>query len=689
MNFLSPWSAVIAGAITIPILLLLYFLKLRRRPMRLSSTILWQKSYEDLQVNVPFQRLRPSVLLFLQALMLLALLLAAADPVIGGRTEGAERIVLLIDRSASMRAADAAPANEGGANTGDATRLDVAKAAARRIIERSRGAGRRPKVMVIAFAATPEVMTGYESRPEFVLQAIDRIEPTDEPADLEAALALAGSFAQQRESEDEAPPDVVLLSDGTVAPPTRGSSHRLRAGNFRYQVIGPTPEDDDDAAPSAVNNVGVVSIDARREFADPMSVVVFGRLLNAGDEPVSTLVTLLVDGQPGPVQRIDIPGRPRADAPRNDGDDGGSPDAASASSVPLAPAGEAVISFNLELARGALIQLRHGHSDPLLADDVAAVILPQPARPRIALVHPVDKAPDSYLVELLEQADARSIRSLSLPAYTGRTDDPLGVEREFDLVVFDRVAPQRLPGVASITFGAVPPGVRAIEPESAGGRRILSWMRQHPIMRHVSLDRVVYRAAPAYELPPGSTALARGPEGPVIALLRANNVRHVAVSFALQDSNWPLDISVAVFLQNVLDEMLLASLGQTAIVHQPGEPITVRLGADADAAVVTGPGMDERIPGAPGSLVTLPPFREVGLYEVEGALPPNDRLAISLLSDVESDTRPRLALRVNAEETAGSTGSDETPLHLWPWLLGAALAFLIVEWLVYCRRVRV
>ena len=43
----------------------------------------------------------------------------------------------------------------------------------------------------------------------------------------------------------------------------------------------------------------------------------------------------------------------------------------------LAPAGEAVVSFNLELARGALIQLRHGHSDPLTADDVAAVILPR------------------------------------------------------------------------------------------------------------------------------------------------------------------------------------------------------------------------------------------------------------------------------------------------------------------------
>jgi hypothetical protein len=681
---------VIAGAITIPILLLLYFLKLRRRPMRLSSTLLWEKSFEDLQVNVPFQRLRPSLLLFLQSLMLLALLLAAADPVIGGEAREAERIVLLIDRSASMNAADASPIDEDGA-PGELTRLEVAKAAARRMVERSRGAGRRPRMMVIAFGSTPEVMTGFESRPEFLFQSIDRIETTDEPADLEAALSLAGSFAMQRETEDEAPPDVVLISDGTVLPPTRGTSHRLRAGNFRYQAVGPTPDEDRrGGGGGATSNVGIVSIDARREFADPTNVVVFARLLNASEESVSTLVTLLIDGQPGPVQRIEIPGRRPTPSPASAGPAGEDDAPNEAAGRPtLEPAGEAVISFNLELPRGALIQLRHGFDDPLPADDTAAVILPQPARPRIALVHPSGGGPDPYVLELLQQADAESIRTLSRPAYMGRAEDALGIERDFDLVVFDRVSPERLPGVPSLTFGAVPPGVGRIEPESEGGRRVLSWMRQHPIMRHVSLDRVVYRSAPAYQLPPGATALARGPEGPIIALLRANNVRHVAVSFALQDSNWPLDISVAVFLQNVLDEMLLATMGQSALVHQPGEPLTVRLSTEAEAAVVRGPGTELRVPGEPGDLATLPPFRRVGLYEVEGVLPPHERIAVSLLSDVESDTRPRLAVRVNAEEEAGTTGQGEAPRHLWPWLLGAALVLLMCEWLIYCRKVHV
>src|SRR5204862_6528644 len=101
-RFLNIWPAALAAAIAIPSLLILYFLKLRRREMAVSSTLLWKKAIQDLQVNAPFQKLRRNLLLLLQMLLLLLLLLALSRPVTH-YTPGAGTLpVILLDRSASM-----------------------------------------------------------------------------------------------------------------------------------------------------------------------------------------------------------------------------------------------------------------------------------------------------------------------------------------------------------------------------------------------------------------------------------------------------------------------------------------------------------------------------------------------------------------------------------------------------------
>src|SRR5829696_2203724 len=105
-TFLNPWTAALAGAIVIPSLLILYFLKLRRREMAVSSTLLWKKAIQDLQVNAPFQKLRRNLLLLLQLLLLLLLLLALSRPVTHFTPGAGKTSVILIDRSASMATKD-------------------------------------------------------------------------------------------------------------------------------------------------------------------------------------------------------------------------------------------------------------------------------------------------------------------------------------------------------------------------------------------------------------------------------------------------------------------------------------------------------------------------------------------------------------------------------------------------------
>src|SRR3954454_30714 len=105
-KFLNPWAALAGAAIFIPLLLVLYFLKLRRREFDVPSTLLWRKAIQDLQVNAPFQKLRRNLLLLLQLLLLLFLLLALSRPVSNYTPGPGKTTVFLIGRSASMNAGD-------------------------------------------------------------------------------------------------------------------------------------------------------------------------------------------------------------------------------------------------------------------------------------------------------------------------------------------------------------------------------------------------------------------------------------------------------------------------------------------------------------------------------------------------------------------------------------------------------
>ena len=75
MNFVNPMALFWLGLI--PLIVLLYFLKLKRREIPISSTYLWKKSVMDLHVNAPFQRLRKNILLLLQILILAAAIFAS------------------------------------------------------------------------------------------------------------------------------------------------------------------------------------------------------------------------------------------------------------------------------------------------------------------------------------------------------------------------------------------------------------------------------------------------------------------------------------------------------------------------------------------------------------------------------------------------------------------------------------
>ncbi|MCS6772925.1 MAG: BatA domain-containing protein, partial [Thermoflexales bacterium] len=100
MSLINPLALVFA-ALAIPILLL-YLLKPRHREQVVSSTLLWQQVALEREARTPWQHLRVNPLLLLQLATLAVLVFALARPFMLAPASLSNRILVMLDASASM-----------------------------------------------------------------------------------------------------------------------------------------------------------------------------------------------------------------------------------------------------------------------------------------------------------------------------------------------------------------------------------------------------------------------------------------------------------------------------------------------------------------------------------------------------------------------------------------------------------
>jgi len=667
VTLLSPWTLALAAGIFLPILLALYMLRLRREPRRIASTLLWQSVYEDLLANVPFQRLRWSVLLLLQAIALLLIATALARPTAPSATALGARTIVLVDVGASMGLV--VDPDSG------ATRLDLALAEVESMIRAKPSSG---ELMIIAFAAAPRVVCGFDRNPTVLRNTLrtlaDGRGQTDEPSDLDAALQVAESFSRPSESDDDVPAMVVVVTDGQVRSERADRRFEIAAGATREVRIG------GGGGALVGENLGIVELDARRREDDPSMVEIFVRLHWTGAEPLSVPIVFDIDGE---TVRRRIVAVPAAGADERVDDARGSGPTAGPGP------GAATVIEQIEIPDAALLVVRHTHSDVFETDDIAAAVVPAPRRLRIALVCP-DGRPDAFVRDLLVETEPEELEILT-PA---QWQEIRRAEDRFDLAVFDRVDAATWPEIPSISFGAAPPGVVRNLPDAsrrATGRRLLGWNRLHPLLRHADIGDLLFAGVTGLDLPEGAEALALGPDGPVIAIVRHAGIRHVVVAFTLLESTLPVLPGYPVFIQNAID-LLAGEAGAAALVPRTGASTRFRIAGDVERVLIRD-GDDLRTLSIPegARAVTFPVAQRVGVRHVESVPPdrldlPGGLLPASLLSATESDLRPQPPLTLVA--TAVPPGGEVVMgrAEWWPWALLVALTALAVEWLVYTRR---
>jgi hypothetical protein len=686
--------ASIAAAVTIPALVALYFLKLRRRRVAVPSTLLWQKAIQDMQVNTPFQRLRRNLLLLLQLLILLALLLALAEPTLWASSKPGQRVVIVLDHSASMNA----PTEPGGP-----TRLAEAKQAAHDVIDNlaSGGDGGAARAMVVSYASQPQVRANFTGDPAKLRRAVDSVEPTDQLSHLGRALNLVEPYARQAAADQNSNLRVHVVTDGRVHR-EQASLPSLPGASLNFVQVAKSKQP---------NNLAIVACSARRSFETPERVQLFARVANFGPEPVEANLTLSVDGGTSRVQPVRVPAGGVRQTPAGPGAAAGSPAAGGlgsgsaqanqggqASQATFQPGTESV-QFDFALPGDALIELTHDHDDALPADDAARLALAPAKRLRALLVTPGN----AFLQRVIESVGVRELVTMSPEKY-GR-QDPEMLRREgwavtaagpgsgFDVIIFDQHAPDKLPPVPTLSFGAVPPieNLSLNQPEGEGGQGqvILDWKRRHPTMRYVQLSEVVLADRGWLALPQGATVLATAQRGPVIAQVPAQGRAHLVTSFPVLQSNWPMQVSFPVFVSNTLQRLGLGGLlDEAGLSYRTGQTAAVPVTASRQQVTYTGPAT--LTAEVTDGQAVLPPLKRVGVYTTEAEVePPHGRLAVNLLDGTESDLRPADKLQVAAKTVQAKQSAQAVQQPIWPWFAAAALVVMMGEWLFYTLRMRV
>jgi hypothetical protein len=669
-HFLNPIPALIGAALSVPALLLLYFLKLRRRSMDVPSTLLWRKAIQDLQVNAPIQRLRRNLLLFLQLLLLLLLLLALSRPVTNYRPSAGKATVFLIDRSASMSARD----------IDGRSRLDEAKRRARELVG---SMGRHATAMVIAFDDSARTVQTWTTDANALRNAIDSITPSDRRSRLKLAYQLAegqGHFnPDQPNASDMERFDIRLFSDGRVLDdPADLSIHE----NLIFEKIGT----------DTAHNVGIVALNARRNYERPTEVQVFARLANFGPDPVDVPVQLSVDGEvvgmQGSQTRNVFLLPDRCDNEKRDAyqKGGGKPAIDS-------------VEFQLDLTSSAVITLEQMLTDGemLAADDVAQVVVPPPKTLEVCLV-----TGGNYFLE-------RAINSLGLqkPVVMSPGAYEKTMPTEFDVILFDRYAPKKLPPTGSYVYfldgprAALPADLKVKVSKDSNGQTmvlkdvgVLDWKRDHPILHELAMSKLYVAEAAKLEVPDEAQVLLDGLKGPLIVLDREKKGTHLVVAFDVLQSNWPLKVSFPMFLQNAMQYLAVGSDMDVRHSYQPGEaPVIPRsnlqkLDPTLTSITLTGPSTTVDVPIPATGDFALPPLERVGIYSTKPAIPQFQQIAVNLLDPNESNLMPSDAPPGDANAAVEEVKDSRARLELWWWLaLCGALPLLMIEWYVYTRRV--
>lgn len=250
MGFVHPTSFAWAMLIAIVAALYLWHFPYRQRPV--ATFPLWQRA---LARRPAWFTLRFWGSLAVQIVLVLLIVTALTEPFFRRAAASRRWMVLVLDVSASMGATDSSP-----------SRFEQMRDHARQMI----GNLRRDEQMVILSAgSTIRPIGRWGASPEALLAAVDALEPTDGPARITDAIAIAQDLLRDRPNAY-----LVVCSDGTFP----GADAVGRMQGVRLITVG-----------GDSRNAAITRLDAHPQRADPSGRwELLVEVVNRGHAPIAT-----------------------------------------------------------------------------------------------------------------------------------------------------------------------------------------------------------------------------------------------------------------------------------------------------------------------------------------------------------------------------------------------------------------
>ena len=623
MSFLAP--LMLAFGILIPVLILLYLLKVRRREYEISSTYLWQNLLRDLAAHEPWQRLHWSILLIAQLAIVALVVFTLARPFLVVQAQERVHAVLVLDASASMQATDVEP-----------NRFEVARRAARQTI---RDLGEGSVATIILAKAQPEVLAPTTGDRQLLNRALDVAEVSFGKADMQQVLALAGSLGPGQgvgsNQTDRARPRVYLFTDGAFGdiPPADGESL-----DVRLVTVG-----------ESSNNQGITALAARPDPQNARRFQLFARVHNYADSAARNALSVEVDGALAESRQIELsPGTT-----------------------------EELVFSDLPLGARA-VQAQLSGTDHFPLDNSAYAALDIRRTSEILLV----SQGNVFLEKVLSLLPNSEIFRVVPRRYFSIDAD------RYDVVIFDGFVPDSMPRGSALFISPPESSLFVLEGELRRPR-IRRWERDDPVLQFVDLRDVAIARAQRMVPPSWSRTLIESDDGPLLLAGEHEGRRTVVVPFDIRQSNLPLSAAFPILMANILGYLEPGGQSAMRELHPGDSVTLVPLPHAEELEIRRPSGLLRtiRTEGRPITFTeTWEPGLYSVSQRAAGQPLLEDLFAINVTDQQESDIRPRTLSLGDGRAMANRPDSAPANREIWLWLIPPVLGLMLFEWYWFHRR---